>query len=120
MGRAVRRAVRVLSVVRVAGSSMAPTLRDGDCVLVVRGVGIVPGAVVVLRRPDRPDLLVVKRLVRRLSRGWWVAGDNPSHSDDSRTFGVVPEALVEGRVLVRYWPWRRGAPLVRRQVRRLR
>ncbi|MFL6241252.1 MAG: S26 family signal peptidase [Actinomycetes bacterium] len=34
----------------------------------------------------------------------WLAGDNPSASDDSRLFGAVPVTAVEGRVLWRYSP----------------
>ncbi|MGH8868899.1 MAG: nickel-type superoxide dismutase maturation protease [Actinomycetes bacterium] len=91
----------------VSGPSMLPALSPGDWLLVRWGARVRPGDVVVLRRPDRADLLVVKRAVRRLDRGWWVAGDNPGASDDSRTFGVVPVDQVLGRVLCRYWPLRR-------------
>jgi nickel-type superoxide dismutase maturation protease len=97
---------------------MRPTLEPGDWLLVRWTRRITPGDVVVVRRPDRPGLVVVKRAVRRLQRGWWVAGDDPSASDDSRQFGVVPPEYVEGRVLARYWPVRRGAPLRPPRVRR--
>ena len=59
---------------------------------------------VVVERPDRPGLLLVKRVVRREAGGWWVEGDNAAASDDSRLFGPVPDALVLARVLARYWP----------------
>ncbi len=93
--------------VAVAGESMLPTLRPGDWCLVRRGGRIRPGAVVVIERPDRPGLLVVKRAVQSTAAGWWVLGDNPVRSDDSRVFGPVPAAAVVGRVLGRYAPWRR-------------
>jgi phage repressor protein C with HTH and peptisase S24 domain len=80
---------------------MAPTLRDGDALLVWRGGRARPGDVVVARFRSRPDLLVVKRAVRELDGGWWVEGDNEFVADDSRAFGV---ADLIGRVLVRYWP----------------
>jgi nickel-type superoxide dismutase maturation protease len=105
--RAVRRLVARLDTARVAGRSMSPRIRDGDLLLVLREAPARPGDVVVCRRPDRPDLLVVKRAVTRLTTGWWVAGDNPAASDDSRDFGVVPDDLVVARVLLRYWPPRR-------------
>lgn len=91
----------------VAGDSMRPTLSDGDWVLCrrVRGAtGAREGDVVVLERPDRPGLLVVKRVVRREAGGWWVEGDNAAASDDSRTFGPVPDRYVVARVVARYWP----------------
>jgi hypothetical protein len=65
-----------------------------------------PGQVVVARHPGRPDLLIVKRAVRREPDGWWLASDSPAAGAvDSRAFGVVPSSLIEGRVL---WRYRRG------------
>jgi nickel-type superoxide dismutase maturation protease len=83
---------------------MLPALRPGDWWVVRRGGPIRPGDVVVVERPDRPGLLVVKRVVRRAGDGWWVEGDNPAESDDSRQFGPVPAQAVRGRVVWRYFP----------------
>ncbi len=80
---------------------MAPTLTDGDALLVLRGARARPGDVVVARFRARPGLLVVKRAVRAQDGGWWLQGDNEFVADDSRAYGV---ADVIGRVLVRYWP----------------
>jgi signal peptidase I len=108
----------------VSGPSMEPTLRDGDRVLVdlwtygrrpprpgeialLEG----PGGVALVKRvagarvdPDR----IPARSVFRATEGdeaWIpVAGDNPSHSDDSRTFGPVPVHRFRGRIVWRYWP----------------
>lgn len=96
-----------LSAAGVAGDSMAPTLCPGDFLLVMRTERIVPGDVVMAERPDRPGFLVVKRALARESEGWWLEGDNPARSDDSRLFGHVPDAYMLGRVVVRYWPPRR-------------
>jgi nickel-type superoxide dismutase maturation protease len=93
--------------VAVAGDSMSPTLAEGDWLLCRRvhgGMGVREGDVIVLERPDRPGLLLVKRVVRREGAGWWVEGDNAAASDDSRLFGPVPDAYVVARVLARYWP----------------
>jgi nickel-type superoxide dismutase maturation protease len=95
--------------VAVSGASMTPTLADGDWLVCRRlrrssVARLHPGQVVVVERPDRPGLLVVKRLVRRTPDGWWVEGDNPDASDDSRTFGAVADACVLARVRVRYAP----------------
>ena len=94
----------------VAGSSMQPHLYAGDCVVVRRRVRPQTGDVVLVRRPDRPELLIVKRVREVLSDGrLWLAGDNPSASDDSRLFGAVDPSVVEGRVVWRYRPlFRRG------------
>lgn len=90
-----------VSAVLVKGPSMAPTLRDGDALLIRRGARVRPGDVVVARFRTRPDLLVIKRAERAQDGGWWVRGDNEFATDDSRKYGV---ADVIGRVLLRYWP----------------
>ena len=89
--------------VKVAEHSMLPALRPGDWLLVRRTRRIRAGQIVIARHPGRPDLLLVKRAARRVDGGWWLASDNPdAGAVDSRRFGPVPAALVEGRVLVRY------------------
>ncbi len=88
---------------RVAEPSMVPALRPGDWLLARRTARIRPGQLVVARHPDRPDFLLVKRAARRLPGGWWLLSDNPAAgAADSRRFGPVPPALIEGRVLFRY------------------
>ncbi|MCW2679675.1 MAG: peptidase [Frankiales bacterium] len=80
---------------------MLPTLRDGDCLLVRGSRGVPAGSVVVARFRARPDLLVVKRAVRPVGDLWWVEGDNPAVTDDSRRYGPAEVVAV---VLLRYWP----------------
>lgn len=92
---------RPVGTVLVAGPSMLPTLRDGDCLLVRPGARVRAGDVVVARFVARPDLLVVKRAVRPDGDRWWVEGDNPAIADDSRRFGP---ADVLARVVLRWWP----------------
>ena len=93
-----------MRAVLVEGPSMQPTLRAGDCLLVRRPRRMRAGAVVVARFAARPDLLVVKRAVRPEGALWWVEGDNPAVTDDSRRYGP---AEVLGVVVLRYWPVRR-------------
>ena len=95
---------RPLQRVLVAGPSMVPTLRHGDALVVRRGGRIRPGDLVIARFPAGPDLLVVKRAVRPVGDGWWIEGDNPLVTDDSRAYGP---AEVLGRVLFRYRAARR-------------
>jgi nickel-type superoxide dismutase maturation protease len=98
----VREKDAVVFAVLVEGPSMVPTLRHGDTLLVRRGGRRVrAGDVVVARFRSRPDLLVVKRAVRRQDGGWWLRSDNDFVADDSRVYGV---ADVIGRVVCRYWP----------------
>jgi nickel-type superoxide dismutase maturation protease len=100
--------------VAVAERSMEPALRPGDWLLVWRGTGtgrpptVRPGQMVIARHPAEPGMLLVKRAVRRDPGGWWLGSDNPgAGAVDSRSFGAVPPHLIEGRVLLRYWPIRR-------------
>jgi nickel-type superoxide dismutase maturation protease len=97
------------SRVVVAGDSMLPALRPGDCLLVFRRARIEVGDVVVARRPHVEALLLVKRAVRREDGGWWLLSDNEAVGrDDSRAFGVLPDEYVVGKVLFRYYPFRRS------------
>jgi nickel-type superoxide dismutase maturation protease len=96
---------------------MEPGVRPGDWLLVRRTMvagrplRLRAGQIVVARQPGRPDLLIVKRAARREQGGWWLASDNPAAGAvDSRAFGVVPPALIEGRMLLRYRRARRGGP----------
>lgn len=63
------------------------------------------GDVVVARRPDRPELEIIKRITAIDADGAIIlAGDNPDFSTDSRQFGPVPRDLILARVRWRYWP----------------
>lgn len=107
----------------VAERSMEPTFLPGDRLLVWRGlrfgrpaaggaavrsgrpVKVAPGQVIVARHPALTEMLVVKRVAWQEAGGWWVTADNPAAGGvDSFRFGPVPQELVAGRVLCRYWP----------------
>ncbi|MGH3566245.1 MAG: S26 family signal peptidase [Pseudonocardia sp.] len=85
----------------VRGPSMSPAVRDGDVVLVRFGAPVRSGDVVLVRWATRHDQLSVKRALRVDGPGWWVRGDNPYGSTDSRTLGP---ALVQAVVVARLWP----------------
>lgn len=93
-----------LTTVRVVGPSMEPAVRNGEWWIVQRAAALEPGNVVMMRHPQRQQLTVVKRLDHLTSEGWYVRGDNPYLSEDSRHFGPVPLDLIEGRLLFRYRP----------------
>jgi phage repressor protein C with HTH and peptisase S24 domain len=91
-----------LSIIRVAGDSMEPTLRDGDDILVDRSAASVrPGAIHVLRFDDA---LLVKRLIRDGQGGYVIRSDNPAHADrpvdDPAALRVIGRVLWCGRRLV--------------------
>jgi nickel-type superoxide dismutase maturation protease len=87
---------------------MAPRLPSGS-LIVARPIDDATrlriGDVVVARRPDRPDLEIVKRIQAIDTDGAiFLAGDNPAASTDSRQFGAVTRHHVLARVGWRYWP----------------
>lgn len=93
----------------VRGDSMEPTLRDGDHV-VVRRLGRAPraGEVVLVPDPRLSARSLLKRVAAVGPRGIELVGDRPDRSTDSREFGPVDPASVEGQVLFRYAPLRRA------------
>jgi len=95
--------------VAVAESSMEPTLWPGDWLLVWRGwrAGgprhVRSGQVVVACHPDKPGMLLVKRVGRRDADGWYLVSDNPgAGAVDSDRFGPVAPELIKGTLLLRY------------------
>lgn len=90
---------------------MVPTLRDGDVVVMRLNGPVEVGDVVVARYRAMADRLVVKRAVRPVDGGWWLASDNAAAGGDSAVHGV---ADVSGRVVVRL----RGRSQVHRVSRR--
>jgi nickel-type superoxide dismutase maturation protease len=87
---------------------MAPRLRAGALVIAEpldRAYVLRPGDVVVARRPDRPQLDIIKRIHSIDAAGTiFLVGDNPRASTDSRDFGTVSREHVLARVRWRYWP----------------
>lgn len=99
--RVARGAPDQLSIIRVAGDSMAPTLADGDDILVDRGDGEerLRDGVYVLRRDDA---LVVKRLgldpaTRRIA----IRSDNPAYPSwpdcDPASVDILGRVVWAGR-----------------------
>jgi nickel-type superoxide dismutase maturation protease len=105
--------VRPVGRVAVEGGSMRPTLEPGDRLLLVRRRTYRPGVVVAVADP-RDGRLIVKRVAAVTADGRLVvAGDDPSASTDSRTFGPVPRSLVRGQAVHRYAPPGRAGPMPR-------
>lgn len=101
--------------VEVRGPSMAPTLVPGDWALAVAPGRLRRWDVIVVEHPSRPGFELVKRITgiadelapdgRILETGeWWVEGDNPDLSTDSRHFGPVTSDGIRAKVRLIYWP----------------
>ncbi|GMF21469.1 unnamed protein product [Phytophthora lilii] len=120
-----------VSLASVKGRSMQPAHNDGLTQDAVRDRVLLDkfsvqmrhryqrGDVVVLESPEAAGQYLIKRLValegdlvtdrrgrhRVVPVGkCWVEGDNPTFSEDSDSFGPVPLALVDSRVLAVVWP----------------
>jgi signal peptidase I len=149
-------ATTAVQTVRVVGSSMYPSLHDGDLLIAskvdYRVHPIERGDIVVLKDPLNPRLDFIKRVVglpgdririhdhrvlvngRQLREPYveapWVAtgdwpgpgpndsvvvpggsyfvlGDNRDHSADSRVFNWVRQDEIDGKAVVRFWPFQR-------------
>ena len=97
---------------------MAPALPPGDRLVVVRlpwrlPFGPVPGQVVAVRDPRRPDRILIKRVrsVDRRAGTLDVEGDDRRSSTDSRSFGPVSRSAIVGRAVYRYAPAGRNGPV---------
>jgi signal peptidase I len=98
----------------VEGRSMLPTLAPGDFLVSTNLPTLRRGMLVVLALPDHLDYDMVKRLAalpgdqaggRTLGPDeYWVIGDHPEGSTDSRQFGAIPREVISGVVRLRYWP----------------
>ncbi|KAL5774051.1 hypothetical protein ACOSP7_011608 [Xanthoceras sorbifolium] len=119
------------SLVLGYGPSMLPTISSSSSLLLAERVShrfndVGPGDIVIVRSPEVPTKVVIKRVIGleddRVSyvvdpknseksetvvvpKGHiWVEGDNIYHSNDSRNFGAVPYGLLQGKVFWRIWP----------------
>lgn len=97
---------------------MLPSLSPGDWALAVAASRYRRGDVVVVEHPARPGFEMVKRLVavpgdlspdgRVLERDeFWIEGDQPESSTDSRSFGPVRRRHLKARVRLVYRPFER-------------
>lgn len=85
------------------GTSMNPTLKDGEVVLVDRKPEkIEVGDIVVAKHPIEQTGEIVKRVERINERGhYYLVGDNLEDSNDSRTFGAVTREYIKGKIVAR-------------------
>lgn len=81
----------------VEGTSMSPALSPDQLVIGYATKKIKPGNLVIVRLGD---IEIVKRVTKIDSNMFFVAGDNPAFSTDSRQFGWVKESDVLYKVII--------------------
>ena len=88
----------------VRGQSMTPFVVNGQSVVVYRLAFLLKkhcvGDVVVVQHPCR-NIMLVKRIARIKNNTYFVEGDNPAHSTDSRHFGYINKKHIIGKVISR-------------------
>ena len=77
---------------------MYPTLREGLSVLYKPTSDIKINEIVLLYHPQVTELVLIKRCVKKEEQFFWVEGDNPEESTDSRHFGWIPKDKYIGTV----------------------
>jgi nickel-type superoxide dismutase maturation protease len=87
---------------RVEGSSMLPVLREGEQVVVDKNAKIKVGDIVIARHPFKKSVVMIKRVREIDEKGnYFLLGDNPDESEDSRAFGAVSIEYIKGKVVSR-------------------
>jgi nickel-type superoxide dismutase maturation protease len=74
------------------------------------------GDIVLARHVARPRVLMIKRVVGDRPNGFFLMGDNPEESSDSRQLGPFRRQDILARGWVVYWPARRARRLGRQRV----
>jgi nickel-type superoxide dismutase maturation protease len=90
-----------LSVFKISGHSMEPTIRNGQFVLVNR-------LAYVFSSPQKGDIVAakaegkffVKRIQKRENIKYFLVGDNQHDSLDSRKFGMIGKDQIIGKVML--------------------
>lgn len=86
-----------LALINVKGDSMAPTLNDGDLILVdLRAIRIEDSAIYVI---EFDDALLVKRVQRKLDGSIVIKSDNPLYDPEVLTKEKADGLRIVGRVV---------------------
>ena len=88
-----------LRIVKINGPSMEPTLSQGDFVLIRKISQIKRLKLDDLILFEQDNTLMIKRVSRIEENNFFVLGDNPDHSTDSRQFGLILFDQVRGKVI---------------------
>ena len=84
----------------VDGDSMLPVLKTGDKVIVDQQAAVAVGDIVLANHSYKQRSRLIKRVTEITELGdYFLSGDNPDVSTDSRTFGPVRADTILGKVV---------------------
>ena len=79
---------------------MLPTFRSGERLLIDPGGTVKVGDVIVIRHPFEKGIEMLKRVAKIEDDGsYYVLGDNPAESTDSRSFGAISVKYLKGKAV---------------------
>ena len=119
-----------MPVLQIYGSSMSPTVEEGEIVVSLKGPELRQGEIIAFYYNNK---ILVKRIIAGpgqwvdmdedgsvrvdgellADERWFVMGDHRATSVDSRTtaIGCVAEEQIVGRIVFRVWPFRALGPV---------
>lgn len=86
-----------LTLYKVRGASMAPTLQDGDIVLLRQGKQALTGSIIVTNHPR------LGKIIKRVNQSGHLEGDGPD-STCAEDLGAVEKTNVIGRAVLAVTP----------------
>jgi nickel-type superoxide dismutase maturation protease len=86
----------------VDGNSMLPALKEGDVVLINTKTGFAAGDIVLAQHPFKQSVKILKRITEITpEEKYFLSGDNPKESTDSRSFGAIAKKDILGKAVCR-------------------
>jgi nickel-type superoxide dismutase maturation protease len=86
----------------VEGDSMLPNLKNGDGILIDPDAPIAVGDIILAKHPFKKSVKILKRIAEIDQNGnYFLVGDNPAESTDSRTFGALSAKHILGKAVCR-------------------
>jgi nickel-type superoxide dismutase maturation protease len=88
--------------VLVEGDSMLPNLKNGDGILINPNEKFTVGDIILAKHPFKKSVNILKRISEIDENGnYFLVGDNPPESTDSRTFGALSPKHILGKAVCR-------------------
>lgn len=90
-----------IGIYKVRDRSMEPSFHDGDYVVVNSWARSFKVGDVVIAEHPKGKMLLLKRVKRADSSGYFLVGDNAASSTDSRHFGYLQKSRLIGKVVAK-------------------